>query len=465
MNFENVHSEESSPEKQEQEIVTAAKAAKIDPQDAELRSIGENFELTDANMEKIMDKLVDINEYGTAFTVVDTFNPDTLKEWADSEKERELRFKLTREQFRERAIEEKSEYNRVQDPKNVKRLREAYKECLNELKWYQDDISAGRPEYAEERWEKKIKIFGLSSPEIKKLSLEEFTEAYREGYIQQIKEWEPKIEVEYKEYLKESDKKIAHYYAVVERRNKNQLNRVKSIFREGILGGTSGGIGKHNSKEEWAKDVRTGSRRNVFFNIVGRFSPYSPARRSAKEPVSEMAKTMYFTDHFSANGEPTDAVAIIFDQKQMQESWRDNKQELVPGKRKFKSADIMGNDREPSSEHGFAGPVRVPPRLLKGIVFAATDTIMEKEELGERDSRSIKRTAYSKDPEKWNSRAKKLVEAEIEIDKEKPENLLPVYDVMGNLYWPKKMSYKEVQEAINENLRKKHGKDNEQAKN
>lgn len=276
--------------------------------------------------------------------------------------------------------------------------------------------------------------------------------------------------------------------------DRDKYDTIKSIFREGILGGRrSKGSFNGNSKESWAKDVRSGRQRNVFFNIVGRFKG-SSRRHPAKEPVSEMAKSLYFQNHFHNDGDPIDGVAIVFDLKRMKEingadalrkyeyklqkdfDWtkmyleREEEvgqadsgtkaqldkidselskieaghygsdaelraRELIPGRRAFEADPRGKDDWSPESEYGFIGPVRIPPKLFEGIVFSVVEW-------------EGNTATYSKDRKKWQNRAKALANAQMKIDKEKPENLVPIYDIQGNLYWPKKMTYEEVQKYL-----------------
>lgn len=65
------------------------------------------------------------------------------------------------------------------------------------------------------------------------------------------------------------------------------------------------------------------------------------------------------------------------------------------------------------------------------------------------------------DPDKRVEFAEGIASKMIEIDKDKPQNLLPIYDSDGNLLWPKQMSYAEVKKFVEEMDRKKEKVDAE----
>ena len=54
------------------------------------------------------------------------------------------------------------------------------------------------------------------------------------------------------------------------------------------------------------------------------------------------------------------------------------------------------------------------------------------------------------DRENLLARASEIGKIELELDKEKPHLINPIYDVNGNLLWPKQMSYEEVKTFVSE---------------
>ena len=98
--------------------------------------------------------------------------------------------------------------------------------------------------------------------------------------------------------------------------------------------------------------------------------------------------------------------------------------------------DDQGN---PVSEAGFILCHRVAPRLFSGIVLSPGK---ENPVKGEGAGRNfIEDTDYA-------PHVQKIVDEMMEADKEKPELLVPIYDLYGNLLWPKQMPYEEVKKLV-----------------
>ena len=49
------------------------------------------------------------------------------------------------------------------------------------------------------------------------------------------------------------------------------------------------------------------------------------------------------------------------------------------------------------------------------------------------------------DPQALSKRAQDIARQMMEANKDKPGNLIPVYDLHGNLWWPRQMDYKDIQ--------------------
>lgn len=128
-------------------------------------------------------------------------------------------------------------------------------------------------------------------------------------------------------------------------------------------------------------------------------------------------------------------------------------------------------------EFGFVLNPRIAPRRFMGIVFcpgrlnseeeiqqnltelkkyihergiedtAEADWLLEKEEFGLRhgDDRYSERTD---DPLNIQRQAEELASVQLYVNRAHPERLLPIYDTKGNLCWPVKMSYQEIQEYL-----------------
>jgi len=121
------------------------------------------------------------------------------------------------------------------------------------------------------------------------------------------------------------------------------------------------------------------------------------------------------------------------------------------------------------TEYGFVLSPRVAPRQFRGIVFSPgyadperiqNDLIrveklykegkingefQREQELEAATRRVMEATS---DPKKVEKQAQKIVRQQLSANKDKKERLLPVYDVNGNLHWPKQMSYEEVKQYV-----------------
>jgi hypothetical protein len=299
--------------------------------------------------------------------------------------------------------------------------------------------------YHNSDWLEKLGLHGegeRKKPE--KISKKEFLSRYEDA-VKKEKDTEKEYE-EYIRYYRENDIK------------KGNLEFAQSIFENGIFGGRRwrmqnpdyyGGQAPKidqteplvQTPEAWTKDVRTKDlqekikkERHVFFNIVGefhnedmghRFDVLNEAQREWLDSMT-MKDSYWFKDKQSH--EPNNAVAIIFDKKG------------VP----YFSDDPKGG--VPRSEHGFAGPVRVAPRKFLGMVIQCTDTIKTKNQYGdEKETRVL-----STNSEKWQRSANDLAETLLKTNQMHPDRLIPIYDVYGNMLWPKNMSHEEVQKMLEE---------------
>lgn len=222
-----------------------------------------------------------------------------------------------------------------------------------------------------------------------------------------------------------------HAGAIGRKIKESDEEKLTSALQLGIVGITTSGD-KRNKSEKSAKEiyldfVRERERPNVFFSIVGRFS------RDVR-----MAANMIM---FRQNRE---VIAIIFDLSPFKEVVADRGKELPKlsysnwSHSQFRtSPDNKGQINESSTEdYGFRLSSRVPPRLFKGIVV----------DIGVKRIGTNDELYYSK----LSSKLKEITDQMLDVDKEKPEYLLPVYDIDGNLLWPKQMKHVEVRKFIAE---------------
>ncbi len=212
------------------------------------------------------------------------------------------------------------------------------------------------------------------------------------------------------------------------------IDKLPSILRDGLLGlPDDHSITKANAEERkraWHDSLRnlklSGA---VHFQILGRSERgFGPAvLRSIKEAT-------YFTsfapkDHLN--------ITLLLDMKSFSENPAASGVKYDKnGKRFYKQRThtFSAHDTGPLNEeglskvdedYGFIASHRVAPRLFRGVVCEA---------------KSI-------ESEKYIEQVKKVI---LNTYKNKPELLLPIYDIDGNLLWPKQMSYEEVQKLVAE---------------
>lgn len=214
-----------------------------------------------------------------------------------------------------------------------------------------------------------------------------------------------------------------------------RLGEFQHVLQEGLLGSPD-----YNpygvEKDRWVHNMKNLEKRKelvVHFNIVGRTQDHIP------ENSTQILETLFM------NG--PNCIGIIFDDQ----SFKEVKLEKEPfknkgGKTKYA---IWGEEDEqgrrmPSLEMGFVLSHRVAPRFFRGIVFGEPAGPVNPEETKKGPWRIPKDTR----PEAIAKRAEEIIFAILNAYKDKPELLIPVYDIYGNLWWPKKMKYEEIKKLV-----------------
>lgn len=239
------------------------------------------------------------------------------------------------------------------------------------------------------------------------------------------------------------------------------IERLKSVFKMGVLNKNwffyekekEGGAIDLVEKEDIAKYKRRGE---VYFNIVG---------RSAMSLPEVVGDTVQSPPEYPDKNEikhtfTTNTVALIFDlekyepelkreymaAKKMAESehfkpdvnsvWGKPKKSrsytyngpLEYLARMIKQGIVTNNGLpKAGAEYGYTLQHRIPPRFFKGLVLKPEDDNYYLDKLL-RGARETMQEAY----------------------KGKENLLIPIYDVNGNLLWPKQMSYEEVKKFVSE---------------
>lgn len=203
---------------------------------------------------------------------------------------------------------------------------------------------------------------------------------------------------------------------------KIKIKDFEKILQEGLLGSPYSSLnedfGFPVTKKSWKKNVKNRKFPNpehdavVYFNIVGRSLPdIDIPRRNDKTLISQTEYTRY-----------PDAISIIFDTSSFKEEEVIRAHGAI-GSKKFYATGGRRNEegkRMPTLEYGFVLSYRVAPRFFQGIVVGFSDKVED------------------------------VVSAMLKQYEHKPHLLLPIYDIQGNLLWPKPMRYEQVKKFIEE---------------
>ncbi len=236
--------------------------------------------------------------------------------------------------------------------------------------------------------------------------------------------------------------------------------RLEDILKHGLLGTVherTGTVSKVNS-EKWVRGVKKEKRGEVMFNIIGREFHESDLSEREREDERKAGKTWIETGTFM--WQDSNKIAIIFDVSKFKEvEPRKGEDFKLPKPKTFHvdSKKTKMNERGElmaQSDYGFSLYPRVAPKLFKGLVFKATRKYSEKER--EKYLKTWGDTPNHRyalemaqveedDPQKLEERAEEIVLLMKKVYENKPDILIPVYDVRGNLYWPEKLSHTEIQ--------------------
>ncbi|MCX6713536.1 MAG: hypothetical protein NTV48_00315 [Candidatus Vogelbacteria bacterium] len=207
--------------------------------------------------------------------------------------------------------------------------------------------------------------------------------------------------------------------------------KLASVLRSGILGVTSHGyeISRKERKKKSATEIhadfiRKGEKPNVFFNIVGRLGEQS-------DYITMRMNSYMF------GGKGSGAIIIIFDLSTFKEVISDYEVSLselaysnwthsLHSSREGEIGDYSAPD------YGFRLSSRVPPELFKGIVIVLSDGLLRDGSVGSNLQKKLS----------------KVLESLFEADKDNPEDLLPVYDIDGNLLWPELKTHNQIMEEL-----------------
>lgn len=209
------------------------------------------------------------------------------------------------------------------------------------------------------------------------------------------------------------------------------------ILQKGILGVPIQHKQRESRKEylenidnEWKKSLRNKEQNFVSFNIMGR--SIDPSSELEKQGLTkEQVERLYY----KFAGPWFKGIAIIFDLKNYEEleplyknegnpeylkGWRLNSYRIRGPREYVDGVPNKYGDYTTTAEFGFSLSSRIAPDTFTGLV--------------------IDRKFFSLE----------IVELMINIHRNDPELLIPIYDPAGNLLWPQRMRYEKVKEFVTE---------------
>lgn len=209
----------------------------------------------------------------------------------------------------------------------------------------------------------------------------------------------------------------------------DELNRVKFVLKDGLLGRSRGS----KDAKSWASAVRKKkATAEIYVNITGRFKSVLYGEDQDGNEIEVLSPPTIENAQFGHN----QAITVLFDISSFKEiePMEGNEDEVA---RKLPAHSFVVNQFDKPNRYevnekgetvslksslGFELKARVAPRFFSGIILGSESR---------QDVQSI-------------------VSIMLKVDKDKPERILPVYDVKGNLLWPKKMDYEEVKSLVKE---------------
>lgn len=252
----------------------------------------------------------------------------------------------------------------------------------------------------------------------------------------------------------------------------NDTEKLNKILMNGVLGTPiRRGLREKVTREKWVKYVREEKDAALFMNIMG---------TSAEEKMKE---TAYF--------EEKEVLAIVFDLNFFEEQQIDQKgqtnrtysprglrerdeEQWLMEYRKFKESGFAPNAKPKtplvSSSDGYHLSYRVAPKYFRGIILKLSRNLSQTEteiqiEISRKNWDKRKGVGFydaGREAEDRERLSNQIVEDEnLEHYQTKVQEIVstmsamnldfvPVYDVNGDLLWPKQMSYDEVKKFVAE---------------
>ncbi|OGY30868.1 MAG: hypothetical protein A2805_03660 [Candidatus Andersenbacteria bacterium RIFCSPHIGHO2_01_FULL_46_36] len=263
-------------------------------------------------------------------------------------------------------------------------------------------------------------------------------------------ELSPEVLEKVMEKVRDIDKPGIGYHEL-----QGKKENLESIFRDGLLGTdflVEDRVGRKSVKEQGREDWKKNAREHnavVFFNITGTVE-------SSRSKDLEIAQSYYVEPSFK------NSTVILFDIGKFKENETTLKRfstgdrpRVIPESKTYQR-DSYNKDFGVDTEYGFILHYRVAPRFFEGVAIKLSRPLNEREiqegiwkgktEFNLRNNAG----AEDRDQRKLLQEAERIATLMQKVNKDKGRSLVPIYDVHGNLLWPKQMSYEEVKKYVAE---------------
>ena len=248
--------------------------------------------------------------------------------------------------------------------------------------------------------------------------------------------------------------------------SEENLKKLNDILEMGLLGNAEHKIkDANNRKAAWVKAAR-GGQAKIWMNIVGAggdiqfvsdafyfscdgtelgflldLKSYKHKLTAIKDESCGTSRSYRASPGGGLGMIERKAVAAGFNPEG---TWEELKAFLIANREKLEVTDetlkYFGQYYIADSENGFVASPRIAPRNFKGLVFRPTRGIIR----GSYTGRVIKET----DKTVADKKLRQIVQQILSTYSQKPELIMPIYDIDGNLLWPNQMSYAEVLKLI-----------------
>lgn len=269
----------------------------------------------------------------------------------------------------------------------------------------------------------------------------------------------PKIEAEIMDKVQDINEIGVGYSSVTDYSNdckKFNLDKINKTLDHGLLGSFGNRRVRPDfaKTDDWMNRFRQREVAWTFFNIVGRtFGPIDDRKISSNintgwgsgnhnsinflidlskfeeiAPGSSRMKRAKPMTYFSQ-----DDLGTGWSEGMTREKYRE-KQKDNPNFQEYLEKGYFTKDGDFTrvhSDRGFMAP-RIPRRCLTGIAIGKSEELTD----------PLKIAEDLKEP------VEEIIKLQIELYKKNSRLMLPIYDTIGNLLWPKQMSYEEVKEFV-----------------